>query len=350
MEWLDGNRIKITPPKKPKKLTGTRFAAIFGLNDWTTPFAVWCEITRTHDKPFEETKYTKAGKVIEPKQIEYIHKMYYMPNIKTPINIYGSDYFKKTFGDFFPEDKRFGGMWDAIRVDEDGKTTCVLEFKTTKRAEDWKDEIPEYYALQAALYAYLLGVDSVVMVCSFLEEEDYDHPENFVPNEKNTFTKPFSLSERYPTFEEDYIKPAIAWWEKYVVGGISPAYDEKVKADADILKVLRTNNVNPDTDLNALVLEAEALKSEIEAVEATIADKQKRLKNIQDQIKTVALNLFRDGDTKVTIYGKATVWTLAKSVGVEINKKAMEADGVYEKYAVPKTTYKLTSTVIKEEK
>ena len=28
MEWLDGNRVKITPPKKCKKITGTRFATI----------------------------------------------------------------------------------------------------------------------------------------------------------------------------------------------------------------------------------------------------------------------------------------------------------------------------------
>lgn len=28
MEWIDGNRVEITPPKRCKKLTGTRFAAV----------------------------------------------------------------------------------------------------------------------------------------------------------------------------------------------------------------------------------------------------------------------------------------------------------------------------------
>lgn len=37
MKWLNGNRIQIVPPKRPKKLTGTRFAAVMGLNAWTTP-------------------------------------------------------------------------------------------------------------------------------------------------------------------------------------------------------------------------------------------------------------------------------------------------------------------------
>ena len=46
MEWLDGNKIQIIPPKRPKKLTGTRFATILGLNPWSTPFEIWCEVTR----------------------------------------------------------------------------------------------------------------------------------------------------------------------------------------------------------------------------------------------------------------------------------------------------------------
>ena len=51
MEWLDGNKIQIIPPKRPKKLTGTRFATILGLNPWSTPFEIWCEVTRTYQKP-----------------------------------------------------------------------------------------------------------------------------------------------------------------------------------------------------------------------------------------------------------------------------------------------------------
>ena len=66
MEWLDGNKIQIIPPKRPKKLTGTRFATILGLNPWSTPFEIWCEVTRTYQKPFEDTIYTIAGKTIEP--------------------------------------------------------------------------------------------------------------------------------------------------------------------------------------------------------------------------------------------------------------------------------------------
>lgn len=161
MEWLDGNKIQIIPPKHPKKLTGTRFATILGLNPWSTPFEIWCEVTRTYQKPFEDTIYTIAGKTIEPKQAEYMKQTYFMSNLVTPTDIWGKDYFRQTYGDFFRESPVLGGMWDYLLYGKDGKPTTVLEMKTSKRVEDWKDDIPEYYALQAALYAYLLGVDEV---------------------------------------------------------------------------------------------------------------------------------------------------------------------------------------------
>ena len=58
------NTLKIEPPKKPKKITGTRFASILGLDRWNSPFKTWCAITRTYEEPFEDTIYTIAGKII----------------------------------------------------------------------------------------------------------------------------------------------------------------------------------------------------------------------------------------------------------------------------------------------
>ena len=121
MEWLDGNKIQIIPPKRPKKLTGTRFATILGLNPWSTPFEIWCEVTRTYQKPFEDTIYTIAGKTIEPKQAEYMKQTYFMSNLVTPTDIWGKDYFRQTYGDFFKESPVLGGMWDYLLYGKDGK-------------------------------------------------------------------------------------------------------------------------------------------------------------------------------------------------------------------------------------
>lgn len=345
MEWLD-NKIQIVPPKRPKKLTATRFATILGLNPWSTPFEVWCEITRTYQKPFEDTIYTVAGKTIEPKQAEYMKNIYFMSNLVTPTDIYGENYFQKTFGDFFSDTPVLGGMWDYLLHGKDGKPTTVLEMKTSKRVEDWAEDIPEYYALQAALYAYLLGVDSVIMVASFLEPGDYEHPENFVCSSSNTITRPFKVSERYPDFENRYVKPALKWWKDHVESGLSPAYDEK--KDAEILTALRTNNLSPETDLEALVKEAEELKGKLDAHAAEVSDDEKRYKTLTDMIKKAAIQQFREGDKKVSITGTAYTWEVSKSTTTKINKDAMKADGVLDKYSTTEDSYRLLPNAIKE--
>lgn len=341
MEWLDSNRIKITPPKKPKKITGTRFAAIMGKNKWNTPFKAWCEITRTYEEPFEDTVYTVAGKIIEPKQAEYMRKAYYLTGLKTPTDLFGKDYFKKTYGDFFKENRIFGGMWDYLLYDENGKISTVLEMKTTKRSEDWENDIPEYYALQAALYAYLLGVDSVMMVASFLEDGDYKNPDAFVPSAENTIVRPFRVSERYPDFE-NLIREADRWWKKHVEGGISPTYDEK--KDADILRALRTNTLNPETDIELIVEEAEILLEELEKAASAVADKEKRLKTLKDIIKESALKSFREGDTNVVLSGTKYTFDVSRTEKNDIDKDALRADGLFEKYNTKSVvTYRLTN-------
>lgn len=346
MEWLDGNKIQIIPPKRPKKLTGTRFATIFGLNPWSTPFEIWCEVTRTYQKPFEDTIYTIAGKTIEPKQAEYMKQTYFMSNLVTPTDIWGKDYFRQTYGDFFRESPVLGGMWDYLLYGKDGKPTTVLEMKTSKRVEDWKDDIPEYYALQAALYAYLLGVDEVIMVASFLEPKDYDSPEKFVCSGENTITRPFKVSERYPDFEKKYVKPALKWWKDYVESGISPAFDER--KDAEILKALRTNNLSPETDMAALVKEAEDLKAKLDAHAAEVAEDEKRYKVLTDMIKKAAIAQFRDGDKKVSIAGSAYNWEVSRTSTTKIDKDAMKADGILAKYTTTEDSYRISPKALKE--
>jgi len=346
MEWLDGNKIQIIPPKRPKKLTGTRFATILGLNPWSTPFEIWCEVTRTYQKPFEDTIYTIAGKTIEPKQAEYMKQTYFMSNLVTPTDIWGKDYFRKTYGDFFRESPVLGGMWDYLLYGKDGKPTTVLEMKTSKRVEDWKDDIPEYYALQAALYAYLLGVDEVIMVASFLEPKDYDAPEKFVCSGENTITRPFKVSERYPDFEKKYVKPALKWWKDYVESGISPAFDER--KDAEILKALRTNNLSPETDMAALVKEAEDLKAKLDAHAAEVAEDEKRYKVLTDMIKKAAIAQFRDGDKKVSIAGSAYNWEVSRTSTTKIDKDAMKADGILAKYTTTEDSYRISPKALKE--
>ena len=359
LKW-NGSTITVVPPKKPKKITGTHFPTIVGVNPFATDFEVWCRCTRTYEIPFEGNKYTNAGQVIEPKVFDFLRtSMGFGDRVITPEDVYGKDHFKKTWGDFYPDTPIFGGMWDALIKDENDNIEYVVEIKTVQvdgrsgSLEDrWKDgEAPHYQALQASLYAYLLGVDKVMMVAVALEDKkgDYEHPEQVTPSyaNGNVYIDEFRVSERYPNFDM-YIEKATAWWNAYVLTGTSPTFDEK--KDAEILKALRTNTVNTEEVVIAdLLKRAEQLKTEIEQAMATLGDKEKELKTTLEKIKQYALSQFRDGDTKVSIKGSRYEWVLSKSNTTELDKEALANDGLLDKYTKSKTSYRLTTSEIKED-
>ena len=357
LKW-NGSTISVEPPKKPKKITGTHFPTIVGVNPFATDFEVWCRCTRTFEVPFSGNKYTEAGKIIEPKVFEFLRtSMGFGDRVITPTDVYGENHFQKTWGDFFPNTPIFGGSWDALIKDENDKVEYVVEIKTVQvdgrsgSLEDrWKDgEAPHYQALQAALYAYLYGIDKVMMVAVALEDKkgDYEHPEQVFPSyaNGNVYIDEFRVSERYPNFDM-YIEKATNWWNTYVLTGTSPEFDEK--KDAEILKALRTNKVDVQ-DLQGLFTTAEKLKAEIEDVTSTIATKEKELKAILEQIKKVALVQFREGDTKVSMRSDKYEWVLSKSNTTEIDKEALANDGLLDKYTKSKTSYRLTTSEIKED-
>lgn len=358
IKWLD-NHIRVEPIKRNKKITGTHFPTIIGVNPFSTDFEAWCRCTRTFEKPFEGNKFTEAGKIVEPKVFEFLKRsMGFGNRVVTPTDIYGENHFQKTYGDFFKEQEIFGGSWDALIYDDNGKPEYVVEIKTVQvdgrsgsLEQRWKDgEAPHYQALQASLYAYLLGIDKVLMVAVALYDKkgDYEHPERVIPSyaNDNVYTDEFKVSERYPNFDL-YIEQATAWWNAHVLTGISPEFDEK--KDAEILKALRTNSLTPASDISAIVAEAEQLTAEIDGVMATVADKEKRLKVLTEQIKKYAQEQFRDGDTKVSIPGQHFEFVLTKSETTELDKDALKADGLWEKYNKSKINYRLTKTSIKED-
>ena len=340
MRQFSGNTLYVDVPKKPKKMTGTRFASVLGLDKWNTDFKTWCAITRTYEDPFTDNIYTIAGKTIEPKIISYLNKFYFLDCVKSPTDIYGKDYFKKTYGDFFPDEPIFGGMWDALVYGENNKPETVIEIKTSKRVEDWEDgKAPVYYALQAALYATLLGIDQVCMVAGFLEDKDYEHPENYIPNASNTIIDFFYVSERFPDMMK-MMETAKKWWKDHVLTGISPDFDEK--RDAEILKVLRTNTVDADEGIESLLAEAENLQDEIAELSAKyIAEKETRLAAVKDMIKQYGIQQFRPDDKKVEFRTKRFVWSIGKSITQTVDKAALKKDGLLDKYTKATESYKL---------
>ena len=352
IEWLSGNKLKADPTKKPKKITGTHFSEVLGLNPYATEFEAWCRCTRTYEKPFEGNKYTHAGEVIEPKVFTFLREsMGFGDALVVPRDVYGDEPFKTTYGDFFPDKVVFGGMWDALIRGKDGNYEAVVEIKTVQvdgrsgtLEQRWKDgKAPDYQALQASLYAYLLGVKKVLMVGVTLYDRngDYEHPEEVVPSflNSNVYIDSFDVYERYPKFNR-YIDWAIRWWNTHVLTGESPEFDPK--KDEEILTALRTKTLNPETDIKSLISEAESLKSEIDKATAAMADKTQRYKELTDQIKTFAINSMSGTDKYVQFDGTSYKWTLTRVDTPKLNEEALKADGLYEKYITPTTTYRFT--------
>ena len=172
MQWRyneERTRIIIEPPKRTKKITGHRFPSILGLNKYQTPFGAWAEITGLATLPFEDNKFTLAGKAIEPKQIEYAKSKF--PNVKSIEEYYGNNFAEYRYSNFKDLGRIFDGVRDFVSTKNDGTTiTMVGECKTSSKPQDWVDNnVPIDYLCQGMLYAYLDKLDRILYVASFLQ-------------------------------------------------------------------------------------------------------------------------------------------------------------------------------------
>lgn len=363
LDWKyseDGHRIILVngEPKSKLKVTGTRLAGILGLNKWNTPFQMWCEITKAARPPFEDTIYTLAGKAIEPKQIEWTKK-YVSELVQSPQEFFGNRYEQVKY-DFYPDTKIFGGMWDAKLVRKSGKVSDIFEYKTTKRAEDWLNQPPVYYLVQVLEYAYIEGAQRVNLVVSFLEEDDYNHPKNFVVTNDNTQMFSYDVDTTYINIDtgdiaifddlddipvnyyniKGLIQIARRWWQDHIVTGISPTFDEtKDKEYLDILRTTKPSNDMSDTDLvaraNELILQIDIIKKQ-----TGLTELEKQLKACEEGIKKVLSEQMGANDTKVVL-GNYTLSKTIKEV-TTIDEDSMKLDGIFEKYAITETKETLT--------
>lgn len=368
LDWKysqDGKRIILTngEPSRKLKVTGTRLAGILGLNKWNTPFQMWCEITKAARPPFEDTIYTLAGKAIEPKQIQWT-KENINPNVLSPEEFFGNRYQDVKY-DFYPEEKIFGGMWDAKAVLPNGKVTDIFEYKTTKRAEDWLNNPPVYYLCQVLEYAYLetikqgSPVKRVHLVVSFLEDDDYNNPENFEVNDTNTQIFTFNVDHTYINIDTgdilqtrndmipmnyfritELIAKAKIWYDDHIKTGFSPDFDET--KDKEYLDILRTSKPQNDLNDDDLVAKANELIAKIDAIkkETGLAALEKELKACEDGIKKELTSQMGENDTKVVLAN----YTLSKTVRqtVSYDEEAMRNDGVFDKYAIVENKETLT--------
>ena len=335
-------------PSRLKKITATRFSKVIDCNHWATPFQAWCEVMKVAEPPFEDNKYTLAGKAIEPKLIDWVRDCV-SPYIQAP-----SDYFDNCehVYDYFPNEAVFGGMWDALAFEHKGvtehdndKPIAVIEAKTTSRPQDWEDGVPENYKAQGLMYAYLLGVKDVYFPVAFLTDEDYEHPEDFVCTEENTRVYHITVDEAIGEFEnvEAALNAATEWHDIHVDGNVSPMYNDK--KDAEYLAILRQCEVSKlqiDSDnLESLCAALYELDTIIENVErdSGLTDWKEKRKTVNKMIQEIVKPVLANIDGKDTLDTEFYKFNVAPRRSVDY--AAMERDGVTERYV--KTTNAITT-------
>ena len=348
-EWSYGednkNIILSTPPKQRLRITGHRMASVLGLNEYQSEFGSWCEITKLVKLPFEDNKYTIAGKTIEPKLIEYAKNKF--PNTVSIEDYYGNNFETYRYNNFINDSNVFGGVMDAVCTEDDMKTlTAIIECKTSSKPHLWENNnVPIDYLLQGAEYCYLKNIDRIVFECAFLQDEDYNHPENFVPNESNTIFVVKKLKDivveingKLMSFQEiiDYCEE---WWHKYIETGVSPEFDEK--KDKQYLDIIRTSNPSKDNDLDTLCVSAELLKKDIYDIRLTtgLDSKEKELSTIESAIKEKMIENLQDGETKMAY----KQYKLSGTISRKFDKTQFKKDHpkTYDKYLKETVTYRL---------
>ncbi len=353
MEWTySENRkyIVVEPPKRTKKITGHRFSSVLGLNKYQTPFGAWCEIVGLVKLPFEDNKYTIAGKTIEPKQIDYVRDKF--PNIKSCEEYYGNSFKEYQYSNFKDLHRIFDGVRDFVSTKNDGITIVADgECKTSSKPQDWdNNNVPLDYLCQGMLYSYLDNLKKILYVVSFLQPMDYNDPTKYTVSDENTRLVVKKLDECFlplPTGEFGTIDLAIdyceVWWKDHVETGISPEFDEEL--DKEYLDIIRKSRPSNDTSLTELTIHGIQLAKDIKALEESsgINNMKKELKVIETAIKKEMIEYNLD------IAGKYKLKRTTKVVFDE-DKFAKEHENVYNKYCNEEVSYTLSKDIKEEER
>ena len=178
-----------------------------------------------------------------------------------------------------------------------------------------------------------------------MQDEDYNHPENFKPTKENTRIIVKKLKNilievqgKLISFQEaiDYCEQ---WWETYIETGISPEFDEK--KDKEYLDIIRTSKPQNDNDLDDLCISAKLLEDEITDIidKNELDKKQKELKTLKDGIKEKMMDMLSDGETKISY----RQYKLTGSISNKFDDKKFKKEHpkAYEQYLRQTITYKL---------
>lgn len=221
-----------------KKIGGSSLGDILESTSFSSPFKAFCGYAYIAPKPLV-MKYINAGIAIEPKVIEALE--FSLNKNKAPVDrvrvegIRSEDYNYNYFKDY---DELINGVPDGLIHTKTSKVLIEIKTAGEKKFDYWfKNNPPVNYKKQAQLYAYILNIKKFWIVATFLQEEDYENPNEYPVYKRRLKNWSYEVNEKEARDDMEYAK---SWYHKYVMNGISPTFD--LNRDAEILEFLECEN------------------------------------------------------------------------------------------------------------
>lgn len=265
-----------------KKVTGTSMAGILRCSPWSTPFQVACNLLGLAREDIGDKPAVKAGIALEGKVIEYVGQRYPEYGLFVP----AEEVYEKRKGDHDSwesdfKDDLFAGHVDGMVFNDEGES-FILEIKTSANLDSWKDGVPLYYYWQVALYNHFIAKkDRAYVVLATMTEEDRRHPEKWAPTDKNVFLFEMPIDEEDVTVIMDQVR---AWYDEFIVNGITPEYDPYNKGDAELFEHLLTISAD-ESDITAYIDDLAEVETQIDHEERKIKPLYDRREMLRDCIK-----------------------------------------------------------------
>ena len=212
----------VTDGSVKNKITGTSVAGILGLSPWATPFQVACALLGLGREDISKKPEVIVGQVLEREIIKYAGKTYG----EYGLFMAADEIYEKRAGDHDSwesdfNDDVFAGHVDGIVMKDEAN--YILEVKTSKNYESWKDGVPEYYYWQIALYnEFIAQQDKAYVVLGMTSEATMKDVNSWVPNEKTVgmFEMPIDRAE-----VQEKMKVLRQWYADFIEKGITPDHD-----------------------------------------------------------------------------------------------------------------------------
>ena len=180
--------------QRTKGIGGSDVAAIMGLSPWRTPLELWLEKTgKDSPEDISDKPFVRFGNLMEP-EVGRVYRDEHPDRVVRRVNAIC---------------RSMARPWAQASLDyevKDGEWG-VLEIKTARTAQDWKDGVPAYYLTQVTHYLSVTG-RPFADVCVFFRDTC----------EFRTF--------RVERDEDDVMAVDSAvddFWENYVLKDVAPS-------------------------------------------------------------------------------------------------------------------------------